>query len=45
MVQFGGKDAGGYEYLWWVEYGGNIYPRLLFQECILHRAPAATMFL
>jgi len=26
MVQFGGKDAGGYEYLWWVEYGGKHLP-------------------
>ena len=26
MVQFGGKDAGGYEYLWWVEYGGIHVP-------------------
>jgi CubicO group peptidase (beta-lactamase class C family) len=26
MVQFGGVDAGGYEYLWWVEYGGKHFP-------------------
>lgn len=26
MLQFGGVDAGGYEYLWWVEYGGKHFP-------------------
>ena len=26
MVQFGGVEAGGYEYLWWVEYGGKHFP-------------------
>jgi hypothetical protein len=23
MIQLNGVDAGGYEYLWWVEYGGK----------------------
>jgi len=26
MVQFHGVDTGGYEYLWWVEYGGAHFP-------------------
>jgi CubicO group peptidase (beta-lactamase class C family) len=26
MVQFDGVDKGGYEYLWWVEYGGKHLP-------------------
>ncbi len=26
MIQLRGVDAGGYEYLWWVEYGGAHFP-------------------
>jgi CubicO group peptidase (beta-lactamase class C family) len=26
MVQFHGIETGGYEYLWWVEYGGRHFP-------------------
>jgi len=26
MIQFGGSDAGGYEYLWWVSYHGTNLP-------------------
>ena len=26
MVNFNGTDTGGYEYLWWVEYGGKHFP-------------------
>jgi CubicO group peptidase (beta-lactamase class C family) len=26
MVNFNGADTGGYEYLWWVEYGGKHFP-------------------
>jgi CubicO group peptidase (beta-lactamase class C family) len=26
MIQFHGIDTGGYEYLWWVEYGGVHFP-------------------
>jgi CubicO group peptidase (beta-lactamase class C family) len=26
MIQFHGVDTGGYEYLWWVEYGGAHFP-------------------
>jgi CubicO group peptidase (beta-lactamase class C family) len=28
MVQAGGVDVGGYEYLWWVEYGGVHFPEV-----------------
>jgi CubicO group peptidase (beta-lactamase class C family) len=26
MIRFGGVETGGYEYLWWVEYGGRHLP-------------------
>jgi CubicO group peptidase (beta-lactamase class C family) len=26
MIKFGGVETGGYEYLWWVEYGGVHFP-------------------
>jgi CubicO group peptidase (beta-lactamase class C family) len=26
MIKFGGVETGGYEYLWWVEYGGAHFP-------------------
>ena len=45
MVNFGGKDAGGYEYLWWWNMEGNTYPRLLSPECIRRAALVAIMFL
>jgi CubicO group peptidase (beta-lactamase class C family) len=28
MVKAGGVDVGGYEYLWWVEYGGVHFPEV-----------------
>ena len=28
MVEAGGVDVGGYEYLWWVEYGGVHFPEV-----------------
>ena len=28
MIQAGGTNLGGYEYLWWVDYGGVHFPEV-----------------
>lgn len=33
MVEAGGVDVGGYEYLWWVEYGGVHFRKSRSPEC------------
>jgi CubicO group peptidase (beta-lactamase class C family) len=32
MIQFGGADSGGYEYLWWVSYRGKMLPDVTVPE-------------